>query len=62
MGTGRSPDSWERWLALAFWAIRQMLGLTLMAAWTVYVVIELASGPSPAELLRYLAPWHFPPN
>ena len=59
----KGPDWWERWLALAFWAVRETLGLILMAALTAYAVVELANRRPPlTPLLRYLIPGQFPPS
>jgi hypothetical protein len=40
-------------LELFFWTVRQALMLVVLAALTVYLVVSLAEGRLPDELLRY---------
>jgi hypothetical protein len=49
-------------LELFFWAARQALMLVVLAALTVYLVVSLAEGRFPDELLRYQEPWALPPG
>jgi hypothetical protein len=48
-------------LELFFWAARQALMLVVLAALTVYLVVSLAEGRFPDEMLRFQEPW-LPPG
>jgi hypothetical protein len=46
----------------ALLALRQALGLIVLASLAAYLIVSLAEGRLPQELLRYQEPWQLPPG
>jgi len=51
-GKRPSIDARRKERELFFWTVRQALGVVLLAALTAYMVVALAEGRLPDELLR----------
>lgn len=55
--------SWEARLRLIFWAVREALGVIVLAALAVYfIIVALIEGRLSTELLGHPTPWQLPPD